>query len=39
MEIPVLSKWWEVSFLILIGLLLLPYFIILFIYESINERL
>jgi len=39
MEIPVLSKWWEVAFLILIGLLLLPYFIILFICEFINERL
>ena len=39
MEIPVLSKWWEVALFVLLGLLLLPFFIILFIWEFINERL
>tara|TARA_R100001086_G_scaffold11_1_gene3 strand:- start:296 stop:505 length:210 start_codon:yes stop_codon:yes gene_type:complete len=41
MEVPLFNRWWEIAIFLLLGLLLLPFFLLLYVWEylrSIYER-
>jgi hypothetical protein len=37
MEVPLFSKWWEIALFWLLGLLLLPFFMLLYVWESLKK--
>jgi len=38
MEVPVFSRWWEVALFLLLGLLFLPLFVLLYLWESLKKE-
>jgi len=38
MEVPIFSRWWEIALFWLLGLLLLPFFLLLYLWESLFRK-
>jgi hypothetical protein len=38
MEVPLFSRWWEIALFLLLGLLLLPLFMLLYLWEYLKKE-
>ena len=38
MEVPLFNRWWEIAIFLLLGLLLLPFFLLLYVWEYLRSN-